>query len=179
MSLPLEIDDELVDRMKSGLYLYYLAKAMHRQMQREIAHKKVQLSIQQLKKISTKTIQKNLDELQGHVLEALKKENQIQTHQKGEEAVHGELKHKITQLERKLTRYLETQETRKQRIQELEERIKNKFETKREKINALQEDLKKLMKLYGQAKRKKADKTRLLRIEKRMDQVKCKIAVLR
>jgi len=113
------------------------------------------------------------------VLEALKRENQIQTHQKGEESVHGELKHKITELERKLTRYLETQEARKQRILELEERIKQKFETKREKINALREDLKKLMKLYAQAKRKKADKTRLLRIEKRMDQVKCKIAVLR
>lgn len=179
MSLPLDIDDMLVDRTKSGLYLYYLAKAMHRSIQRDIAHKKVQLSIQQLKKISTKDLQKNLDELQGHVLEALQKEKQIQTHQKGEEGVHGELKHKITELEHKLTRYLETQEARKKRIQELEERIKQKFETKREKITVLKEDLSKLMKLYRATRKTKADKTKLLKIAQRMEQIRTKIAMVK
>ena len=178
MSLPLEIDDELVDRTKSSLFLYYIARATHKLMQREIARKKVDLSIKQLKKISTKDIQKNLEELEGHITEAIHREKQIIGHQAGEESVHAELKHKITRLDEKLTKYLETQEARKKRVVELEEKIKQKFETKREKINALKEDLKKLMKLYAQAKREK-DKTRLLRIAKRMEQIRCRIGVLR
>ncbi len=179
MSLPLDLDDMLVDRTKSGLYFYYLAKATHRQIQREIAHKKVELSIKQLKKLSTKDLQKNLEELQGHIVEAMHREKQIQTHQKGEEAVHGELKHKITELEHKLTRYLETQEARKTRIQELEERIKQKFETKKEKITLLKEDLKKLMKLYAATRKTKADKTKLLKIAQRIEQIRTKIAIVR
>ncbi|VVB81689.1 Uncharacterised protein [uncultured archaeon] len=179
MSLPLEIDDQLVDRTKSSLYLYYLARATHKVMQREIAHKKVQLSIKQLKKLSTKDLQKNLEELEGHITEAIHREKQIQTHQTGEEGVHGELKHKITQLESKLTKYLETQETRKKRVMELEEKIKHKFESKREKIAILKEDLRKLLKLYQQAKKSKVDRNKLLKIAQRMEQVKCKMAVLR
>ncbi|MBW2969672.1 hypothetical protein KY319_00960 [Candidatus Woesearchaeota archaeon] len=179
MNLPLEIDDLLVDRTKSSLILYYLAKATHKQTQREIAKKKVQLSIKQLKKISTKTLQKNLEELEGHIAEAIQREQQIQTRQKGEEAVHGALKHKITQLETKLGRYLETQEQRKKRIQELEEKIKHKFETKREKIQTLKEDLNKLTKMLQSAKKAKANKKRLERIEKRIKQVKNKITLLK
>lgn len=179
MSLPFDLDDMLVDRTKSGQYLYYLARAMHRSIQRDIAHKKVQLSIQQLKKLSTKDLQKNLEELQGHIVEAMHREKQIQTHQKGEEEVHGELKHKITELEHKLTRYLETQEARKTRVMELEERIKQKFETKREKVTVLKEDLSKLLKLYKATRKTKADKTKLLKIAQRMEQIRAKIAIVR
>ena len=179
MSLPLEIDDQLIDRTKSSLYLYYIARATHKVIQREIAHKKVQLSIQQLKKISTKDLQKNLEELEGHITEAIHREKQIQTHQQGEEDVHGELKHKITRLESKLTKYLETQEARKTRVIELEDKIKQKFESKREKIALVKEDLRKLLKLYLHAKKTKADKNQLLKIAQRMEQARNRIAVLR
>ena len=179
MSLPLDLGDRLVDRSKSTLYLYYLARSMHRVMQREISRRKVELSIKQLKKLSTKELHGHIEELQGHIAEAIHREKQIQGHQQGEESVHHELKHKIGRLETKLSRYLQTQEARKGRIQELEDKIRSKFETKREKINVLKEDLKKLLKLYNETKRTKAPKTHLLRIAKRMEQVKNKISLLR
>lgn len=179
MSLPLDVGDLLIDRSKSPLYLYYLARATHKVMQREISRKKVELSIKQLKKLSTKDIHGHIEELEGHIVEAIQREKQIQGHQKGEEGVHGELKHKIVRLESKLTRYLDTQEARKKRILELEEKVKQKFETKRERIVALREDLKKLMKLYKEAKKTKANKQKLLRIAKRMEQLKAKVSVLR
>ncbi len=179
MNLPLDVGDNLIDRTKSSLYLYYVARATHRQLQREIAHKKVELSIKQLKKISTKDLQKNLEELEGHIVEAIQRERQIQAHQKGEEGVHHELKHKITRLDSKLGRYLDTQEARKKRLQEIEEKIKQKFESKRERITALKEDLTRLLKIYKEAKKAKADKHKLLMLARRMEQVKNKISMLR
>jgi len=179
MSLPLDLNDQLIDRSKSSLYLYYLARATHRVMQREIAHKKVELSIKQLKKLSTKELHGHLEQLEGHIAEAIHREKQIQGQQKGEDAVHGELKHKITRLESKLTRYLESQESRKKRIQELEEKIRNKFSTKREKIQAVKEDLKRMVKLCQQAKKAKVPATRLLRIAKRIEQARNRISLLR
>ena len=179
MSLPLDVGDELIDRTKSSLYLYYVARATHRMMQRQIMQKKVELSIKQLKKLSTKDLHGHIEQLEGHIVEALQKENQIQAHQKGEESVHHELTHKITKLESKLTKYLDTQEARKNRIQELEDKIKSKFATKREKIVALSADLKKLMKLYHEAKKAKSAKPKLFKIAQRMEQIKNKISLLK
>ncbi len=179
MSLPLDTGDQLIDRTKSAMYLYYLARAMHRVDGRELARKKVELSIKQLKKISTKDLHSHIEELEGHITEAIHREKQIQGHQKGEESVHGELTHKIVKLEKKLGRYLETQEERKTRIQELENKIKSKFESKKERIEIFKKDLQKLLKLYHGAKRAKASKEQLLSIARRMEQVKCRIAVLK
>jgi len=179
MSLPLDVDDQLIDRSKSVFFLYYLARATHRLDERDIARKKVELSIKQLKKLSTKDLHGHIEELEGHITEAIHREKQIQSHQKGEESVHGELKHKITKLESKLGKYLDTQEERKKRIMELEEKIKSKFQSKREKTEALRADLNRLLKLYKGAKKAKVPKEHLLRIAKRMEQVKCRIQVLK
>jgi len=179
MSLPLDTGDQLIDRSKSTFFLYYLARATHRLDERDIARKKVELSIKQLKKLSTKDLHGHIEELEGHITEAIHREKQIQANQKGEDSVHGELKHKITKLESKLGKYLETQEARKERIRELEEKIKSKFESKREKIEALRADLNKLLKLYKGAKKAKVPKQQLLRIAQRIEQVKCRIQVLK
>lgn len=180
MSLPLDLGEQLVDRSKSSLYLYYLARATYRVMQREIAHKKVELAIKQLKKLSTKDLHKHVDELQGHILEAIHSEKQIIAHQKGEEGVHTELTHKITRLEGKLTKYLQSQEARKKRVQEIEEKIKHKFTTKQEKIKQLREDLSGLATLYHKIKKtKKYSPTTLLRVAKRMTELKEKISLLK
>jgi chromosome segregation ATPase len=179
MSLPLDTGDQLIDRAKSAMLLYYLARAMHRVDEREIARKKVELSIKQLKKISTKDLHSHIEELEGHIVEAIHREKAIQGHQKGEESVHAELTHKITKLEGKLGKYLSSQEARKARIEELENKVKSKFESKKERIETLKQDLKKLLKLYRDAKHGKAPKEQLLRIARRMEQVKCRISVLR
>lgn len=175
MNLPLDTGEELIDRGKSTLYLYYLAKATQRQLQRDIAHRKVELSIKQLKKISTKALQKNIDELEAHVSEAMSREKELRGFQKEEEKEHTGLKNKITRLEGKLDRYLETQEARKKRMQELEDKITHKFETKKQRIAGLREDLKRAVKLYQSAKKAKADKTKLQKAEKRIRELMTRI----
>lgn len=179
MSLPLDTGDQLIDRTKSVMYLYYLARATHRVDERELARKKVELSIKQLKKISTKDLHSHIEELEGHIVEAIHREKAIQGNQKGEESVHTELKHKITKLEGKLGRYLDSQEARKKRIEQLENKIKSKFESKHERIQMLRQAMQKLLRLYAAARKSKAPREQLLHIAKRMENVKNKISVLR
>ena len=176
----LEIDDQLIDRAKSGFYLYYLARAANKQNQRELMRRKVELSVKQLKKLNTEKLGKNVKEIDSHIEEAVMRERQIQTHQKGEELVHTELKHKITSLEHKLGRYLETQETRKKRIEQIEQKIKHKFATKKEKTAVLRADVQRLIKLYRSIKKeRKHAPEELLRVGKRILRLKERIATLR
>ena len=180
MSLPFDTGDELLDRQKSGLYLYYIARATRRVKKREIAHRKVEMAINQLKKLSTRDLHKHIDELQMHVKEAVHSEKQILGNQKEEEGVHAALQKKMHVLDKKLSKYLHSQDARKKRIMELEQKVKVQFTSKRDKIKALQEDVKRLSKLYNKAKKsrqhKKAD---LVKIKNRISALRDQITILR
>lgn len=178
MSLPLDIGDTLIDKDKSSLYLYYLTRAFHREELRTLHHKKTELAIKRLKKLSTKNIHKHLDELHRTMKEALAREWHIQHRQEHQADVHQDLKHKIGKLEHKLTRYLTSQEARKRRIQALEEKIKHKFDSKQDRLKQLKTDYRKLLALYTAAKKAKTDKNRLLTLARRLDHIKQRIASL-
>src|SRR5204862_471483 len=108
------------------------------------------------------------------------REREIQAHQKGEEYVHTELKHKIASLDTKLGKYLTSQELRKKRIAELENKIQHKFTTKQEKIKTLNTDVGRLLKLYKLLKKdNKHTPSQLLRVARRIAQLKEKIRLLR
>jgi len=175
MTLPLDIGEQLIDRQKSSLFLYYLARSSKKVQERELRKRKVQIAIKQLKKLSTKHLHEHIDQLETHVATALDKESQILDRQKQEDLLHGDLKKKIVKLEGKLTKYMDTQDQRKERIQELEDKIKQKFEVKKEKVKTLKEDYKNLLKLYKQAKKSKVNKERLLSIANRLTELKTKI----
>ncbi|MBI4146207.1 hypothetical protein HY489_02620 [Candidatus Woesearchaeota archaeon] len=175
----LDIGDMFIDRVKSSLFLYYLARASQRQDNRQLRHRKEELAVKQMRKLNTNALRGHVKELDTHMTEAIKRERAIQTHQQGEEHVHTELKHKITALEGKLGRYLETQEQRKKRVQELEQKIVQKFKTKKEKINALHQDVSKLTKIYLAIKKsRKHTPEQLLRVAKRIAVLKQRIAML-
>ncbi|PIN75471.1 hypothetical protein COV18_02870, partial [Candidatus Woesearchaeota archaeon CG10_big_fil_rev_8_21_14_0_10_37_12] len=163
---------------KSKLFLHYIARAAERVMNREIARRKVELSINQLKKLSTKNLQKQIEDLEGQIDDVVDREKAILGTQSSEEKTHTVLKKKIGNLEGKLGRYLETQEQRKARIKELEEKIKDKFETKKEKIAKLKDDYQNLQKLHQAVKSSKAPKEKLERVQKRMNELRAKIKML-
>lgn len=174
----LEVNGKLLDRTKIGIHFYYLVKATHRLQRRDLARRKTELAIKQLKKLSTKELHQHIDELATHMDELIKREKHIKQHQTTEEGVHNTLKTKLHKLDKKLTGYLKTQEQRKKRVQELEEKIKKKFETKQERIKTLKQDYKRLRELYKKAKHDKKPTERLTRIKERMDTVKSRIALL-
>lgn len=175
----LHVGDLSIDRIKSGLFLYYLVRAHERAKNRDLRHRKTELAIKKLGRLNTPLILKHIDRLSGNLQEALTREQEIQAHQKSEEGVHTILKHRITSLEHKLARYLDTHEQRKKRIQELEHKITTKFQTKREMIAHLREDLKKLTKLYHQLKKDKKHSTEdLLRVARKIQALQDKIRLL-
>lgn len=169
----LDLPDQRVDRTKSSVFLYYLARAASKLEHRDVAHKKVKLAINQLKQINDKRLSQHVEELEGHIAEAIAHEKRIKAHQQGEEGVHAELTHKITKLEHKLGRYLDTQEERKKRVDELERKIKEKFETKRKTMVDLKKDIERLTKLYKELKKDKKHSTSdLLRVASKIAALK-------
>lgn len=179
MSLPLDVGDELVDRGKSALFLTYLARSARKQAEREISRKKVQIALQQLRKLSTKNLHKHLDELEINLREAIEREKAIQSTQKSEDSLHYGLKGRIVNLENKLHKYLETQKQRKERIDEIEHRVKSHFQTKKERINDLKKHYSNLQKLLRTAKKDKHDKRKINTIERRIGAIKARIMVLK
>jgi chromosome segregation ATPase len=179
MSLPLDIGDELVDRGKSALFLTYLARSAQKQAEREISRKKVQIALQQLRKLSTKNLHKHLDELEIHLREAIAREKAIQSTQKSEDTLHHGLKGRIVNLEKKLGKYLETQKQRQERIEQIEHKVKSHFQTKKERIGELRKHYFNLQKLLKRAKKEKHDKRKIGTIERRIGLLKARIIALK
>ena len=172
-------NDRTIDRVKSGLFLYYLARAHQRLSNREVRHRKTELAVKRLNRIDTPVLRKHIDGLRGHLDEALTREKHIQDHQKSEESVHHTLKHKVTQLESKLGRYLDSQEVRKKRIEQLEKKIQHRFQTKKETIGHLRADIQRMTKLYHQLKKdKKHSSSDLLRVARKIQQLQDRVRLL-
>lgn len=179
MSFPLDIGDDLIDRGKSALFLTYLGRSARKQAEREFAHKKVQLALNQLRKLSTKNLHKHLDDLEIHLKDAIAREKAIQTNQRSEEDFHRDLKTRISHLEKKLERYLETQKQRQERIERIEHKVKSHFQTKKERINELKKHYFNLQKLLRTAKKDKHDKRKIGTIERRIGLIKARIIALK
>ncbi len=173
----LQLGDQFVDRAKSVLYLHYLAKASEKRTERDIARRKLELSLQQLKKLSTKELHKHIDVLQGHILEAIHREKNIQSSQDDEDTAHKDLSHKIGNLEHKLGKYLETQKERKKRVEQIERKIHQRMNNKRQLLKELKQDYNKLMTLYKKAK--KTNKALLPKISQRIKDVKSRISAMK
>ena len=169
--IPLDIDAQ-----KTRTLLLYLGLAKHKLDQREHARKKLATQISQLKKISTSSIKKRITELEQDIVEALSREKKIKTAQFTEEEHHKELVSKIDRLEKKLGKFLDSKESRKRRIQELEIKIKQRMASRKEKIDDIKVAIKNLEKLHREAKKDKSvSKMRLKTIQTKIKKLKEKI----
>lgn len=175
--IPLEVNDTFIDRTKSAMYLYYLTNAYLRSERRDLTKKKVQITLGKLKKLGTKAVQRHLDELESHVGIALGQTSMLSTHQREEDKFHTALKHRINALEDKFGKYLSSQEARKARIKELEEKIKHRFHTKKEQIAHLKKDYSRIFKLYLDAKRGASEEQRE-KLNQRLELIRAKIIAL-
>jgi chromosome segregation ATPase len=165
-----------VDAQKTRTLLLYLGLAKHKLDQREHARQKLATQISQLKKISTSSIKKRITELEQDIVEALSREKKIKTAQFTEEEHHKELVKKIDRLEKKLGKFLDSKESRKKRIQELEAKIKQRMASRKEKIDDIKVAIKNLENLYRDAKKDKTvSKMRLKTIQAKIKKLKEKI----
>ena len=165
-----------VDAQKTRTLLLYLGLAKHKLDQREHARKKLATQISQLKKISTSSIKKRITELEQDIVEALAREKKIKTAQFTEEEHHKELVNKIDRLEKKLGKFLDSKESRKRRIQQLDVKIKHRMSSRKEKLDEIIESIKTLEKLHREAEKDKSvSKMRLKTIQTKIKKLKEKI----
>lgn len=165
-----------VDFKKARILFDYLSTAANKYSERELAREKLQLQIQKLKGLSTKSLRGHIDELEKRFEESLVKEKKLAGYQKQEDILHGQLKEKIASLEKKLGRYLETREGRLKRIAELEDKIKQKTATKNEKAALVLEEIGRLERIYREArKNKRVSRKRLDTIRRRISLMKREI----
>ncbi|MEM4263895.1 MAG: hypothetical protein QW666_03305 [Candidatus Woesearchaeota archaeon] len=166
------------DLGKARVLLYYLGRSKKKLEEREFARRKLETKIKQLKKISTESVKKHVEELERHIADALRKEKGILTAQMNEENEHKSIAEKIELLEKKLGRYLETREARQRRIKELEAKIKAQTGTKREEISDIAHQIRSLEKIYNEAKKnKKFPKARLSAVKRKIEILKEKLKV--
>ncbi len=168
------------DPIKARLILHYLGKATKKCQDREIAKKKLAVQLKQLKKISTNTLQKHLNELEKRISETVRIENKILKSHSTEDHFHKELKKKIEELEGKLGRYVSSKSARERRVKELNEKISSKQQTKEEMILDIKDSLHRMEKIYEQAKKSKEYKKKdLEKIRKRILLLKNKLKAMK
>ncbi|MBW2985963.1 hypothetical protein KY333_01200 [Candidatus Woesearchaeota archaeon] len=162
-----------VDLQKTRTLLLYLSLAKFKLDERTHARQKLAAQISQLKKISTSSIKKRVTELEVDIRDALAKEKNIKAVQFKEEAHHKALVDKIDKLEKKLGKYMDSKESRKIRIQELEDKIKQRTASRKEKFQDIKVSIKNLEKLYTSAKKDKTvSKMRLKSIQAKIKRLK-------
>lgn len=173
---PLDIGDMLVDPGKSSQLLHYIGKAAYRYNQRELAKKKVKISLDRLKKISTKELKSHLENLEDEIHDAMEKSKLLKVRQEKEDKEQTIIQKRIKSLNEKLEEYLKKQEKLEKRLQGLETEAHETLDTRKEKISQLREDLKKLTKIYNEAKKsKKYKKKELESINNRINLLKKRI----
>ncbi len=164
------------DLGKARRLLYYLGKSKKKIEERDFARRKLEIKLSQLKKISTESVKKHVEELERHIADTIRKEKGILTAQISEESEHKSIAEKIDLLEKKLGRYMDTRDARQKRIRELEQKIKSEAGTKREEVSDIAQQIRTLEKIYNEAKKnKKFPKARLSAVQKKIETLKEKL----
>lgn len=158
------------------LMLAYLGKATKHFAEREFAKKKVKIELSRLKKISTGTIRKYVQNLERNIAEAINKEQSILKHRVKEDALHGDISERIEELEGRLNKYLAVHEERAHNIRLLETALANTQESKTEQVVLIKRSLTKVERIFvGLKKDKNYSRRQLAAMRKLIDKIKAKV----
>jgi len=164
------------DPIKARVLMHYLGRAVQKEQNREIAKKKLDIQLKQLKKISTGTLQTHLQNLENQIKDTIEIERKILRTQTTEETIHDSIQHKIKALEKKLDKYVSTRDARNKRIQELEQKIRGRETAKAEKIREIDESIERLESIYDEARQtKEYPPEELDRIRQKINRMKNKL----
>ncbi|MEM4369009.1 MAG: hypothetical protein QXU88_01635, partial [Candidatus Woesearchaeota archaeon] len=147
-----------LDYSKTSTLLKFLARASKKIHERELARKRLEEHLSQLKKISTKSIQGELERLEAAIKEALEKESRIIIRQQQESLIHKSLRERIAAIEQNLNKLLKVVELNK-------------------KKEELAKKLAVLESTYKSLEGKKASKKRLAALKEKIDYIKAQLGM--
>ena len=158
------------------LMLSHLGRATLHLHEREHARKKLKIELSRLKKISTKTMKKYVQDLEKSIGNAIKKEQRILKHQQKETVFHSDIKGRIKELETRLARYYTIHELRARRVEMLDNALESKHLDKHENIEDIKISVRKIDSIYSKIKKdKKYSKKQLTAIKKTIDSIRAKV----
>jgi len=160
------------DPEKSISLLTHLARASKRIFEKDKARMHIEAHINQLKKVSTKSIKHELELLEQKISDAFAKEAKIKSRQEQETLSQKNLREKLAAIEKKLEIYAEQNAARAARIRELEEQVQEKHMTRAEKAEIVAQRISQFEKAYNQLKKEKVGKAKLKQIKSKIDFLK-------
>jgi len=137
----------VLDPSKALLWKNYLGKAAKRLAERDVARERLEQQIDHLRKLSSPSVQEQIDELERRIQAALEREKQLRGHHEMEDMFHRKLRDRMLALETKINAYLSTRQERLKRIAELEDRVAGRLSDKSEKLEVLKMELYRLEQL--------------------------------
>ncbi len=170
-----------VDIGKTRLLLSHLSRASKKTVQREEAKQKLAEQVEKLKKVGkSKIYKKEIKKLEKRLADVLEKEEEILRHQKTREVFSRRAREKIDELEKKLSRYIETKKQREKRIAELEEKVRKKFIIEQREVEILEQQITNLERLFGKISgEKKYSKSQLEKVKKKIETLKTRLKKVR
>jgi hypothetical protein len=170
------ISHEKFDIDSARLMLSHLGRALKHYNERQFARDKLNIELKSLKKVSTKSMKKFVDNLQHSIGEAIKKEQHILKHQKKEDLFHGDIKERIEELETRLAKYLTIHEARAERVKLLENAMASESKSKLQQIGLIKKSLSRAEKiLKSAAKDKKNSKQEIAATKALLEKIKKKV----
>jgi hypothetical protein len=156
--------------------LSYLGNALKHYNERQFAKQKLRVELSRLKKISTKSMQKYVKNLESSIGDAIRKEQRILKNQQQEDIFHGSVRERIKDLEAKLSRYLAIHEERARKVRLLESALASEHEKKGGQLAIIKRSLSRAEKIHKQlAKSKKHPKAELAAVGKVLDRLRKKV----
>lgn len=156
--------------------LSYLGKALKHYGERDFARKKLNIELKNLKKVSTKSMKKYVENLQTSIGEAIRKEQHILKHQKKEDIFHGDIKERIAELETRLAKYLTIHEARAAKVRILESAFATEQKSKSDQVKLIKHSLARAEKILKAASKGKKHSKKDLAITKQIiERIKQKV----
>jgi predicted nucleic acid-binding Zn-ribbon protein len=165
------------DLGSARLMLSYLGRALKHYDERQFAKQKVKTELSRLKKISTKSMKKYVQNLERSISDAIKKEQRILKHQEKEDILHVDIKERIKELEERLAKYETLHEMRARKVRMLESAFTSEETSKADQIRLIRKSLERAERIYKKiSKGKKHPKKALVETRKLLERIRAKIS---
>ncbi|MEM2916575.1 MAG: hypothetical protein QXT19_04435 [Candidatus Woesearchaeota archaeon] len=166
------------DLGNARLMLSYLGRALKHYDERQFAKQKLRTELSKLRKISTKSMRKYVQNLERSISEAIKKEQRILKHQQKEDILHVDINERIKELEEKLARYETLHEMRARKVRMLESAMEAE-PSKEDQIKLIKKSLERAERIYKKlSKGKKYPRKSLARTRDLLDRIRAKISTM-
>lgn len=118
--------------------LYFLGQSFHKQLEKEDARKKIEAAIIALKKIGNVALRRKVQQLEEHLIEAIKKEKDIPVILEKKAQVSRHYKDSLARIENAIDKYVEAH-NKKAKRQEVERKaiLKNDLKHRIERAQAM------------------------------------------